>query len=176
MRKFLGIMIVLSIAIPYSGAYLWLQQKKKLIRKEIKWKMIAGLERDELILLKFTRTETHELLNWKHSKEFEFKGQMYDIIETEASGDSIFYWCWWDHEETTLNKQLKNLVAQAKGQNPVKKENNKRLIDFFKALYFKEPSSFANNNPGLSCRKIFGLPSFYKSFDISPPIPPPEYV
>lgn len=176
MRKFLGILIVLSIVIPYTGTYLWLQHKKKLVKKEVKWKMIAGLDREELVLLQFTRPEVFEVLNWKHSKEFEFKGHMYDIVESEISGDSIFYWCWWDHEETTLNKKLKKLVAKAMGQNPLKNETSKRLIDFFKALYFREPVSLINVNPEIHCDSIWGQPFFYNSLDKSPPVPPPKDV
>ena len=58
--------------------------------------MIAGIDKSELVLFKFSKEETTTKLNWKHAKEFEFNQQMYDVVEKQVSKDSIHYWCWWD--------------------------------------------------------------------------------
>lgn len=92
---------------------LYLQYEKSVVHREVKWKMIAGLDQEELVLLKFSNEETKTELRWEHSKEFEYKGQMYDIVSKEIKADSVFYRCWWDHEETLLNKKLTKLVAKA---------------------------------------------------------------
>ncbi|MFH1049421.1 MAG: hypothetical protein V1779_00660 [bacterium] len=53
----------------------------------MKWNMIAGLDKDELVLLKFTEEELVLKLRWEHSKEFEYHYQMNDIVDQAIQGD-----------------------------------------------------------------------------------------
>ena len=135
--------------------------------------MISGINRDELVLLKFTKTEKQQKLKWKHSREFEYNGEMYDIVAREEKGDTSFFWCWWDHEETKLNKQLKELVSYQFGKNPGKQENQKRFFNFFKTIIFtasleKIEIAFFELN------RYFGYKhSLYQSLSNPPPPPPP---
>ncbi len=55
-----------------------------------------------MVRLKFSKTEITTKLNWKHSKEFEFNNQMYDVVDKVVTRDSIRYWCWWDFKETEI--------------------------------------------------------------------------
>ena len=137
--------------------------------------MKAGLKPSELVLMKFTQSESQTKLRWEHAKEFEFDGQMYDIIETEIKGDSIFYRCWWDHAETMLNKQLKNLVADALEKDPKNNESQKRLLHFYKSLYLanipvNQVLAFVFPQKQKICLYTFFLPSCC----FPPPTPPPE--
>lgn len=113
-----------------------LKNQQKQIKREVKWKLIEAVDRSELVLIKFSEEDKRTQLNWKHSKEFEYKGEMYDIAETEVHGDTTFYWCWWDHEETALNKQLNRLFSFALGNSPTHKQSQEKLIQIFKSLYF----------------------------------------
>jgi hypothetical protein len=97
--------------------------------------MIAGLDRHELLCLAFSEEEMASELKWKHSREFEYKGEMYDIVYIEASADSTVFHCWWDHEETVLNQQLKSLLAIAFNEDPLKKDRQDRLSLFMKHLF-----------------------------------------
>lgn len=97
--------------------------------------MIAGLDRQELVRFVFSDEEISSELKWKHSREFEYKGEMYDIVYIEASADSTVFHCWWDHEETTLNQQLKSLLAIAFNKDPLKKDRQDRLSFFLKHLF-----------------------------------------
>ncbi len=97
--------------------------------------MIKGIDRSELVLLKFSKEETQSQLRWEHAGEFEFRGEMYDIVEQTQLGDSIYYWCWWDYEETQLNLKLQSLLAGVLDHNPDRKAVSKRLTDFFQKLF-----------------------------------------
>jgi len=138
LRKIVSIALLACLIGPFLGSYIWVELKRCQIRKEVKWKMIAGIDKKELVFMTFSLKDSQEKLNWKHSKEFEYKGEWYDIVEQEIVGDSIRYHLWWDHEETKLNKQLKNLIAYTVDQNPLTKENNNRVANFFNSLYFFE--------------------------------------
>lgn len=166
--------MILCFVAPVATTYLMLQFQKKQVKREVKWKMIAGIDREELVLLKFTEKEKQTQLNWKHSKEFEYKGEMYDIVETNVVGDTTYYWVWWDDEETELNRQLSELVSFALGNNPKNQENQKRLHKFFKSLYFTEDDR-KESLVFLEVKNKYHLQQkFYHSVSHSPPVPPPE--
>ena len=134
-HKLLSIMLLLTLVVPLVGTYWVLQKRKKIVRKEIKWKIIEGIDKKELVCLSFSKTDVEFKLKWKHSKEFEFEGEMYDIVEKQESKDSFSYWCWWDYEETQLNKSLSNVVGKTLQNDPYNKLNKNKLLVFFKSLY-----------------------------------------
>lgn len=135
----------------------------------------AGTHEEKLVLLKFTGAEK-KLLNWHHSKEFEYREEMYDIVKTQVKDDTTFYWCWWDQKETELSRQLDELVAIALGNNSKRQENQSRLIIFFKSLFFTEPA-IKNTADILEFKEIFTyIPDHYQSISNSPPVPPPRYL
>ncbi|NJL75605.1 MAG: hypothetical protein HC892_11820 [Saprospiraceae bacterium] len=151
-----------------------LNYQKQQVKKEVKHKMVAGIDKKELVLLKLTAAQKQTQLNWEHAKEFEYQGEMYDVIETEIRCDTTYYWCWWDHAETALNKQLDELASLVKGNHAKHKENQKRLYDFFKSLYLPE---VAERKPFVLLEiKVtnFWKQIYYSSLAGAPSVPPPE--
>lgn len=139
--------------------------------------MIVGMDKSELILLKFTQTEINTKLNWKHSKEFEYNGKMFDIIEQETNGDTTSYLCWLDKAETKLNKQLRELVAIALGNNPQNQNQQKQLTHFIKSLYCNQLSEIKFHTPINTSTHPFLSKNFALLFQInSIPTPPPKIV
>lgn len=178
MKNLPGILLLLCLWAPFVGTYSRLKFEKKQVKREIKKKIIAGLDKSELVLVKVSEQESKTALNWHHSREFEYKGQMYDVVEVRQIGDSIHYLCWWDKAETQLNRQLNQLVAKALGNNPQHKETQNRLIRFVQHLYYCPAPKWQLKSPpeDLCGRKAFWantLPLI--SFTSSPPTPPPEF-
>jgi len=140
--------------------------------------MIAGLDPEELVLLKFTSLESRTKLRWEHSKEFEFRGQMYDVVSSETKGDSIFYRCWWDHKETQLNQRLKILVAKALDQDENNGEALMNLHFYLGTFFYSKPIDLQF----LSFQKISEVyedeihSGSFNSRLISPPKPPPKMI
>lgn len=108
-----------------------------MVRRETKHRMIEGIDRDELVLLVFADSQLGGL-KWEHSREFEYKGQMYDVVYKEKTRDTTKYWCWWDHKETKLNKQLASALSGVFDNHPEKKARQAQLISFLKSLYFQQ--------------------------------------
>ena len=102
--------------------------QKKSVQREIKWSIAEGLPKSELTKLSFSSHNVDSLVTWKHSKEFEYKGEMFDIVQKELKGDSIHYWCWWDKEETLLNRKIEKLAYLALSGN---EKSNKQKDHFF---------------------------------------------
>ncbi|HET8803629.1 MAG TPA: hypothetical protein VFM72_03560, partial [Aequorivita sp.] len=109
-------------------------------------------------------------------KEFEYNGQMYDIVSKEIKGDSIFYRCWWDHEETQLNKNLKKLVASAFNQDEDNREAQKGVYLYLRS-FFSPPIFDWQAVPALITEVVYEEsihPNIFNAIRISPPTPPPK--
>lgn len=165
-------MIVFFIT-PFAGYYSYLNYQKYLVKKQVKKQIIAGIDKKNLVLLSFSVRESKNLLKWKHSKEFQFKGQMYDIVEKLQKNDSIFYWCWWDCEETGLNKELNQLTDLTMGRNTGKDKNLPEINNLFKKLYYSEINNDIFSDEYLLIDYKTDNPILYKSEFIAIPDPPP---
>ncbi len=174
-RKFISILLFFLLIAPVIGTFSWLQFKKAAVKNQVKTELIAGKIKEDLILLKFTEEEAQTKLHWKHSGEFEYNNQMYDIVESEINGDSILYWCWLDDEETKLNQQIKKLVSQILVNDQQNRENQKRLITFYKSLYHSEQFAWhaliKQDEPKSDVYAISWL-----TLSFPPPVPPPKMV
>jgi hypothetical protein len=131
-KQVVAVLLLLCMVLPFLGAYTWLKYQQRQVKREVKHRIIDGLDRSELTLVVMTKAQAEAELNWEHEKEFEYLGEMYDVVAVEVRGDTIRYWCWWDKEETALNRRLQTLVAQNIGQQPQQNNNKDRLTTFFK--------------------------------------------
>ena len=113
-----------------------LQVKKYWIKREIKEQLQSGkIYDDRVVLLKFSKIEAQKKLRWEHEAEFEYQGQMYDILRQELRNDSLLFWCWWDKEETEINQKIQNslgLITMAPSDHP---DDQKEYHDLFKSLF-----------------------------------------
>lgn len=151
------------------------KHQKKIIRKEIKHKIIAGIDKSELVLIKVKNSEIETELEWEHSKEFEYKGEMYDVVSREIIGDTTSFWCWWDYDETSLNKQLSLSLSKALGNDTKSKNTSNRLQTFFKSIYFVQKLNIDYNQIN-EITHYTKHTTTYLSISSSPPTPPPELV
>ncbi len=155
--------------------YAFLQFEKSTIRREFKHKMVAEINEDELVLLKFTKQETQTKLRWEHSKEFEYNGQMYDIVSKKVKGDSIFYRCWWDFEETALNKKLTKMVAFALNNDEDSRDAQQNLYNYLWSFFCSDILYWQPNPSGYNY--IVYNNNYLKVFNsirLLPPTPPPK--
>ncbi|MEX2485463.1 MAG: hypothetical protein WED10_12910, partial [Brumimicrobium sp.] len=116
--------------------------EKYVVRKSIKHKIIEGIDADMLVHLSFAKADTAMKLDWKHSKEFAYNGEMYDIVERTYSEDSVKYALWWDNEETQLNKKLNQLASNYMNGSP-EHENKSGFFGFvIKQFFYSETDTF----------------------------------
>lgn len=176
MRTLGSIFLLFCLVFPFAGTYTWLEAKKHKTRKEVQKMMKKGMDKEELLLLKFSIEEAESLLNWRHSKEFEFGGEMYDIVEKQIVGDSVYYQVWHDCKETRLHKKTKKLITGWVGQDSQKKEQSQKLAQWIGVLYchtlaWQLPSFCVVNDPAL-----FAYNALCFSISSPPSSPPPEFV
>lgn len=115
MPKIASIFFLLVFFLPVSSLYLTLKVKQQHVRQEMREHIEAGIEEDQLVLLKIPRAlEENPGTQFKrmHAREFRYKGNMYDVVRQETRGDTTWYWCVWDEEETEIVAQLDRLASE----------------------------------------------------------------
>lgn len=111
LRKLISTLLIVVYIFPFWGIYSILQYQKHQIRAEVKKAIKMGLLEEELMTLTFKASETDSLLHWRHSKEFEYDGELYDIVDFTQHGDSIAYLVYWDYAETKIKRKLDRLTT-----------------------------------------------------------------
>lgn len=173
-RQIFSIALLIALTAPVIGTYCWLQYQKVVVKREVKWRLIEGMDKEDLVLLRFSKDQTQNRLGWKHPGEFQYNGEMYDVVERLETVDSVFYWCWWDRHETRLNGQIAELASRAMQQDNQVRKNHDRLFNFYKSLYFGKygvdmcpffEKDIKNNNE---------WDDRYDPVSCPPPTPPPE--
>ncbi len=173
MKKLTSILLLISLTLPFIGSVSWLNYQKKKVKRQVKHQIIAGINKSELVLLIFSKEDLNTKLNWKHSKEFEFNNNMYDIVEADTTNNIVSYWCWWDSEETKLNKQLTKLLAQFLGKDHQNKETKSQLSNFLDALFYLKNEPWKASVNSAQKKHLYTYNINYESLKISPSTPPP---
>lgn len=173
MKRFLTCILALSLFAPLGCTYFYLQWQKKQVKRAVKHRIIEGLSRSEMCLLRFDKKTIDQEVEWEHSKEFEYKGVMYDVVESSSTKDSVFYWCWKDDDETALNQQLTALLNLQLENQPIGNDANEKLVQYYKKLFF--------SNKSIELAKLNGISNIdyywsnnYQSLSTSPHYPPPK--
>jgi hypothetical protein len=135
-QKIVGIALILAFVLPVCAAFLYLHLQKRQIRREVKAMLVSGLEEDDFVHITVAIGDTLSPLKWEHSHEFEYQGEMYDVVKRYAEGDSVRYVCWWDNEETECNQQLRRLAADYFGKRQDSQQSKARVKLFMKNLFF----------------------------------------
>lgn len=132
------------------------------------------MDASELVVLAFAKQDAQRLLEWEHEREFEYRGQMYDLAKTETRGDSIFYTCYWDRAETELNHKLDRCIADWLQQSPQQQERSERLAFFFRSLYHAPTLSYITSSIPFH-RPVFHYLTSTSRLGNPPLSPPPKF-
>ncbi|MDX1652970.1 MAG: hypothetical protein R3277_10790 [Brumimicrobium sp.] len=127
MKRISALLLLLVVSIPFWGSYGWLKYEKYTLKKSLKKELSLISEEEHFVHFTFNLKDTAAHLKWEHSKEFEYRGEMYDIVSRKYSGDSVTYKLWWDQRETTLNRRLAELVDLKFSNFPFKSEKSSFL-------------------------------------------------
>lgn len=128
MKKLLSILLVLILLFNIGGFYVVIKSRQYAIRKEVKRQIKHGVDEKDLVPI-LVNDDNQDQLDWKHSKEFRYKGSMYDIVRTEFNENgTITYHCIIDDNESALFNDLDRLV-QVK-----QKHTHKNIFQIQKSL------------------------------------------
>ena len=165
--------MVLFIA-PFYGTYLYLSLQQKVIQEAVQRKLEEEIPENELVKLIFFKKEIPKLLKWEHDKEFEYDGQMYDVVEVTDVGDSLQYLCWWDKAETATKQNMQILISEEINKSKPSKHKPVNFSDYYKSIYvFLTPCS-ENEIVVPIGRTSFSFAKHEGILSTEPPFPPPK--
>lgn len=173
-RNGIATILLLTFILPVVLLFSWHQVKLYEIKHSLKWELAEALDPAELVLIKLTKAEADSQLEWEHDHEFEYLGEMYDVVKKETHTDTLFFYCWWDKKETKLNKKLEHLSALVFQHNPDKQKNEQRILQYYKSLFVH---SRRNWKALQNCsQKEFIVPYVESTYtaNLKTPSPPPK--
>ena len=172
-RWLAGLLAVVFLADPIVGVSTWIYVRKGAVRREVRRHILSRPDPTGLVLLGFSKPEAESLLRWEHSLEFEFDGQMYDIVESWTEGDRVYYRCWWDRAETRLNRILREVTARAFGAAPKFGSDERAGPRLLGSQEFFVTQAWKFQKPRPACLRLRSSLERCPSRSIPPPTPPP---
>lgn len=172
MKKHISILLIIILLLPAAVTIVTYQYQKKKIKKQVKSSIIEGLPIQDLIAFEFTANQLKNL-KWKHSKEFEYNGKMYDIVIKQEEENITKLWCWPDEEETQLNLALKNQVINLLAGQTQQSNQTQIFSNFIKSFFLNEfdfkvlPVFSWMNKP--KSQYFFAIVSVFVFIEIPPP-------
>jgi hypothetical protein len=166
-------LLFFALTFPFWGNFVALQLQKKKVKHDIKWSIAEGLPKSELTHLTFGCESMDSQVVWKHSKEFEFEGEMYDIVYKDQVGDSLHYWCWWDKEETMLNRKIEQLAYLALSGQETTSNQQTHFFRFVKLMNLPPDETEVNENFSAQLNRMQDKEFKTLSKEYSPAVPPP---
>ena len=112
----------------------------------------AGVPVHGQVVFSFEKNEFTRI-EWKDDDEFRFEGNLYDIIRTETNGDSVYVYCIYDEDDTSLYAVLDKLIEKDK-DDPEEKDGSGISLSQF---YFCENFNYKLDNPR-SADEVFFCP------------------
>jgi hypothetical protein len=137
-RVLISLVLLACFLLPLGGAYTFLMVRREAVRRNVKERLIACIDRSELVQFRFSDKDLRTLKMDTARKEFETDGLMFDIVYCSNKNDTTMLWCWPDHQETNLNMRLDDLAARAFGTDTKNKQVQSDLLQFFALLYYED--------------------------------------
>lgn len=135
LNKLISIILLTGLILPGLFSLVSFNYNKYQIKKQVKKEIIKGFDKSELSLISISKHQKNTKLQWIHSKEFRYNGEMYDIVKLIETPDSIHYYCWWDKEETELNNKISNVLNHIFSDNPQSKKMLSKSFSFLGVFY-----------------------------------------
>lgn len=174
MKKPIAILFLALILFQLTGFLIVFKIKQNAIRKEIKLLIKNGVPENELFTIEFNSSNQMDF-DWKHSKEFAYKGNMYDIVRTDTINQSTYlFYCVNDFQEKQLFANLDQIISHCYSE---KSKSSDKQIDFsllltLKYLVFNTNFTF-EKNPTLRHSNYWN--NLYQSIAIKVNKQPPEF-
>ncbi|MHB1278563.1 MAG: hypothetical protein ACYC1Q_09195 [Bacteroidia bacterium] len=176
MRKHLSFLLLLVILFNMTGIFIVFKVHQTQVRREIKHKIKAGIPESDLHSFSFS-TEDYAQLDWERKDiEFQWNGEMYDIVKSGIITDSIHLLCVNDKQEKTLFAKLDELI-QRKMEQESNQSNNplRKLVNILKLVYTSDPIHTPSDpDPLRMAIRYADINPLYSSPQVETSTPPPD--
>lgn len=150
-KKLLVIILLSALCFNSLGYFVMHSYLKAGIRSAVKMQIKEGVPDSELVNIIYSESNAAEF-QWKHEREFCYRGKMYDIVTRENLSDgNVLFQCVSDEQETALFKNLNRIVNNSLNGNAKNTQAFHLLTTFLTGLYFTELLNFV---PDLQCTGV----------------------
>lgn len=132
MKHFLiVILLTLSIAGPLTLGLAAFELRFFQLKENMESRINRNPKDERIQTLIFSKEESKNLLKWEHSREFEYQGEMYDVLEIQEKGDYIEYLVWHDREESKLKRSVSDYERSTRENQSDRKKRNRFHVIFY---------------------------------------------
>lgn len=166
MRKSLALILFSVFLFNLAALPVWFHISRYLIREDMEQQIRENPNESELNMLVVTNQEFDNLHWTRAHKEFEYKGDMYDVIQIKSSGNTKKIFCLNDARE-------KKLMAQYRAHQRTRKKSKQVLNKTEFSKYFPAENHFSITS--VASEVVYSEhPILVVSTTLSPPAPPPK--
>lgn len=178
MKRYSAIVSLLFLALlilPMLCMQFQLRQQIRRIKHEVQNAILQGLPKEDLRIFHFNPLEQKQL-QWEHEHEFEWHGQMFDVVSMQKQGNKLIIECWPDQKESALKQHMRTMWARALGSDPKHQSEKDRLYQFLSHLYF-EQVQYALSPLLVENQMVCSIthPETHRGFPFIPKTPPRLY-
>jgi hypothetical protein len=113
-----------------GGFYAILSYERYEIREKVEQKLLNSLKKSELICIVENAENLSKIIWERPEKEFEFEGNLYDVVYSENILGITHYYCLSDKDETKLEAKIDKLLENQTEKSPSGNQS-KRILHFF---------------------------------------------
>lgn len=174
-RAIIGLMLIASMVVAFTGHFGLFKAKQYQARKEIKAIIKAGVPDSLRVDFYLDEIESDpNLFIWIHSKEFRYKGQMYDVVSEREENGRLIVSCIHDIKESGLFADLDQMIERQMNADSQNQNSRQHWIKLFQSLFFGS-TSVAVQNVQEHNKHVFFFWVNFLSVSFNPESPPPEF-
>lgn len=165
----IAIFLCVSIAGPMSLGMAAFELRFWELRENFSERYTQSENKERVQTLIFSKSEISQVLKWEHDREFEYQGQMYDVLEVHDKGEQVEYLVWHDEEESEL-KEKERKYEDFDHEAP---ERAQSKSSFHLTFFFQEIPLTSFLKLSLEPLDSIQIEAFWNNLNTLPITPPP---
>lgn len=147
------------------------------VKKQIKTAIKQGVPESELASFRLPSNRILQEkmgIRWKEDHEFSYKGNMYDVVNTQTDGDFVILKCINDTQEKTLFAGLENQVKSTMNTEQTKSKTL-NILQKFNLLYYTQKTLHLEKTQNEFQFAFKFHPAYYYNLNQDVITPPPQF-
>jgi len=136
-----------------------------------------GVENNNLTLFRFSKDNFNKgltRLDWIEENEFRSGNKMYDVVNKEFKGDSVYLYCIHDDNESELYAAMDKIFKRMVEENPDKAKDLRNYNNSLSQFYSKPIETEYSTNLYSDCTYFTKISSDLLEGEYIPVSPPPR--
>ena len=177
MKKAVTLFLLSIFLFNTAGYYFVYKSAQYRARNEMQSQINSAVNSGKLKNITINKNNLQDIEWLENGKELRYNNQLYDIVKSSETFNTITFYCINDTKEEALFTNLEEHInTHVAANKPIKNGNQKKISDNVIKLYFSNEQSFKFNIALLFRHNFFPTNLIFKSSIIETDSPPPEFV